>query len=104
MENHYEFLEREFMPFYLKACEMEGVKVNTYINDGMIVAHGDKCYSMATLWNNHGVPFERGVAIYLLSYILPWADEVRQRADGWVAPANWVLDNYQRFLPCFSPT
>lgn len=69
MENHYPYLEREFMPFYLRVCAMENVAVNTYINNGMIVAHGDKCYQSDELWDDHGVPFERGAAIYLLTYI-----------------------------------
>jgi hypothetical protein len=104
MANHYDYLDREWVPFYHRVCEMEGIKINDHINNGMIIAHTDKCYQCATMWNNHDVPFERGVAIYLLTYIMPWAGQVRDRADGWAAPANWVVENYQRFLPCFPPT
>ena len=66
-------------------------------HSGMIVAHGDKCYSYQQYWEKQGIPFAHGVAIYLVSYLPPYNKEVRVNApDGsWVAPMNWVADNYR---------
>lgn len=65
---------------------------------GLIAAHGDKCYGYQQYWEDAGVPFEHGVAIYLLGRIQPYANEIRKQNDGtWVDPMQWVVDNYQRF-------
>jgi len=65
---------------------------------GMIAAHGDKCYGYRDQWAKAGIPFEHGVAIYLLTYISPFSHEVRESDSGkWVAPDGWVKDNYVRF-------
>lgn len=58
------------------------------------VAHGDKCYSHKRAWKNAGVPFERGVFIYLLLSEAPYSSYVRDTAKGWVAPNQWVIDYY----------
>lgn len=100
--SHYDYLDREFMPFYHRICEAEGVQPNHAVNEGIIVAHGDKCYSSQNDWEEHGLAFEQGVAIYLLSYIYPWAGEVRDTPKGWVDVKQWVVDNKDRFLPYLS--
>jgi hypothetical protein len=72
------------------------------VNAGIIVAHSDQCYSYQAIWEDSGVAFEHGVALYLLTYMKPWCDEVRQTDNGWIKPYEWVLDNYDRlkeFLP-----
>lgn len=97
--NHYDYLSKEFVPFYVRVCEALGITPNPSINEGMIVAHGDKCYSARFDWEKVGLPFEKGVAIYLLSYIHPFAAEVRETPQGWVNPHAWVADNASRFLP-----
>ncbi len=62
-----------------------------------ISAHGDKCYNYKQRWKEHGVPFDHGVAIYLLSYHRPYSVEVRETENGWVDPVTWVINNYDRF-------
>jgi hypothetical protein len=67
------------------------------INAGIIVAHGDKCYSYQDIWDKYGIPFEHGVAVYLLTYMRPWGLESRDTEDGWKPPHEWVIENYDRF-------
>lgn len=97
--SHYDYLNKEFIPFYLRLCEALSILPHPWINNGLIVAHGDKCYSARPEWEAQGLKFEHGVAIYLLTYLNPWADEVRETANGWVPPHQWVADNAHRFLP-----
>lgn len=89
--NHYDWLDENF-PGFLKA-----VGGNFDICGGIVVAHGDKAYGYKHDWNKAGIPFEHGVAIFLLTYLRPWADEVEK--DGRrVDVGQWVMDNYGRFL------
>ena len=54
-------------------------------NGGIIGAHGDKCYGYRYRWDEVGIPFEHGAAMYLLSYMKPWSGETRKLHDGtWV--------------------
>jgi len=98
-ESHYDYLKEHFMDFYNNVCEAECVFPSHCVNEGIIVAHGDKCYSYRDKFESNGIPFAKGVAIYLLSYLNPWDNEVRETANGWVAPDEWVVDNKSRFLP-----
>lgn len=90
-DNHYDWL-REYLWDFLEA-----VDVNVDFCGGIISAHGDKCYGYKHQWAEAGIPFEHGVAIYLLTFVAPYGHEVRQRDDGWVNAADWVVDNYDRF-------
>lgn len=94
--SHYDWLNENLKEFF------DGVGINIDYHKGVIVAHGDKCYGYKHAWEQAGIPFEHGVAIYLLTYFNPFADEVRQTDDGWVDVKQWVIDNYpkfKRFLP-----
>lgn len=87
--DHYKWLDA----VAAEAVKRFGLKVNP--ND-MAVAHGDKCYSYKYKWRKHGVPFERGVFIYLLTYSHPfYAAQVRETTTGWVYPEHWVIWYYQ---------
>lgn len=90
--NHYDYLNKHLMAFF----ERIGIK---NANEGIIVAHGDKCYCHREDWEDHGIPFPQGVAIYLASYCKPFSAEVRNTANGWVDPFQWVIDNFHRFRP-----
>ena len=92
--SHYTWLEKNLQEFFARA----GVKDT---NNGIIVAHGDKCYSYQDIWEQAGVPFEHGVAIYFLTYISPFRTEVRETVDGWTDPSKWVIQNYARFAKYF---
>jgi hypothetical protein len=86
MKNHYDWLDENFNHF-LNAISVKEPKY--YM--GLISAHGDKCYSYRDQWEKHGIPFEKGVAIYLASYIYPWSKTVRNTEEGWIAPDKWVM-------------
>ena len=86
IKNHYHWLDKN-LSFFLKRI---GIKnPNDYM--GLISNHGDKCYSYRDKWEKHGIPFEKGVAIYLVSYVFPWSKTVRNCPDGWVKPDDWVI-------------
>lgn len=100
--NHYGWLDLNFEQF----LQSLGIG-STFLHDsgiggvsdyrGMIVTHGDKCYSHANEWKRAGIPFEHGVALYLLTYIRPYSRQVRQTDKGWVDPCAWVINNYREF-------
>jgi hypothetical protein len=90
--SHYKWLEIH-LPSFFWNC---GVPWQG--NEGIITAHGDKCYSYRQKWLQAGIPFEHGVAVYLLTYCLPYSKEVRDTEKGWVAPNDWVEKHYyERF-------
>lgn len=93
--HHYHYLEIALPDFFEKV----GVRGGWAANQGIIGAHGDKCSQYKQYWEENGLHFYHGVAIYLLSYCPPFADEVRETKDGWVNPRDWVFDQRERFLP-----
>lgn len=90
--NHYHWLEKHFQTF-LENLGIEG----DY--RGLIGAHGDKCYGFQHVFEEHGVEFSHGVAIYLLTHMGPFSEEVRQRPDGsFVRFPDWFVREKDRFL------
>jgi len=92
--NHYKWLEQNLQSFF--------TAIGIDCSNGIIISHGDKCYSYEHKWNDAGIPFEHGVAIFLLSYLSPYNKEVRETSNGWVKPDDWVIAKYpemRRFLP-----
>lgn len=89
--NHYEYLE-EALPRLFQGLGLE-------YSPGIIVAHGDKCYGYKEKFEAAGLTFGQGVAIYILTYLPPFSDQCRQVGDKWIDPAQWVVDNKDRFLP-----
>jgi len=90
--SHYDYLRVVLVPF----LEKLGLNTNVY-HDGLIGAHGDKAYGYRGDWEAAGIHFYRGVMVYLLTYCKPYSEEVRETGQGWVAPGDWVLKNYDRF-------
>ncbi len=97
MVNHYTYLDK----YFVKLLATTGKVQNPEDYKALILAHGDKCYDYRTSWEEAHVPFYEGVAIYLLTYISPWAAEVRETPEGWTAPKQWVIDNHHRFAQHF---
>lgn len=85
MFNHYKWLD-ENLPNFLDKLDIP----KEYAS-GLIVAHGDKCYSYKSIWKEAGIPFEKGIAIYLVSYLHPYSTTVRETEHGWVNPCDWVI-------------
>jgi hypothetical protein len=59
------------------------------------LAHGDKAAQYEERWVAAGVPYHRGLMIYLLSFLPPYTGLVRQTHQGWVDPCQWVIDRYR---------
>lgn len=92
--SHYDYLDAHLKEFLAKV----GIDMDARC-PGIIPAHGDKGYSYRDQWDKGGLHFFHGMAIYLLTYLRPYCDEVRDTKSGWVDPADWVLANKDRFLP-----
>ena len=85
------WLERNFGTF------IERLDIDRSFASGAIVCDGDKCGSFKYQWEEANIPFEKGVAMYLITKMSPYIDEVRDTKNGWVDPGTWVVDNYWRF-------
>jgi hypothetical protein len=84
--SHYDWLEENLCEF------LGGVGIeNPDCYGGFIAAHGDKAYQYRDLFESNGVHFYHGVAIYLLSYIRPFSDSVRDTRSGWVSFEEWFV-------------
>lgn len=84
--SHYNYLDANWTKF----AEQVGVKDPS---EGMIVAHGDKCYQYKDFWEANNVPFYHGTAIFLLSYCYPFTEEYGERSNV----KKWVVESYDRF-------
>jgi hypothetical protein len=91
--SHYKYLDIAF-PMFLKNI---GYGDKWEWNCGIVTAHGDKGYCYRDDWEEHDIPFHEGMAVYLLTYMNPWANEVRNTDNGFVDPREWVINNYDRF-------
>ena len=96
-KNHYEYLEKHLAAFF------ERVGINPKMAKGMAVAHGDKVDGYKKRWEDSGLHFYHGVAIYMLGHYGKFAEECRQTKRGWVDPWKWVVINKNRFLPFLDP-
>jgi len=79
------FLDKHLANFFRSA----GVEYNESILD-----KAKEGTQFKAKWRDAGVPYEHGVAIYLLTYVEPYSTEVRVTPQGWVAPEDWVVKNY----------
>lgn len=86
-ESHYDWLDANLMSFFEKI----GIKNGC---NGVISAHGDKCYQYRDTWLEHGIKFNHGVAIYLAGSYYPFSEQLRETKNGWVAPVDWVISQY----------
>lgn len=91
--SHYKWLDVHLPTFFKK------VGLDPASCSGLITANGDKCYSKEGFFIANGIHFYHGVAIYLLTSMNPFANEVRQTEQGWVDPFQWIIDNKDRFIP-----
>ena len=96
--SHYTWLDDNLVDF----CAAIDLPDAQY-SKGLISAHGDKCYSYRDDWEDAGIPFEHGVAIYLLTYVRPYSKEVRETESGWVDVSQWIIENYGRFKENLPP-
>lgn len=88
-ESHFAFLDRHFDTILTRMCKEEYVT-----RHGNFVSSGDKYRQYRDVWEDAGIPYFHGAAMYhILELIFP--DEARHTVNGWVDPWKWVIDNYQ---------
>lgn len=86
--SHYKYLDEHLEAFWLN------VRGRTLEEDwaaGIVSAHGDKGYGYRSDWEQAGIPFEHGMAIYLLTYTDTLGNTPKHES------CQWVIDNYDRF-------
>ena len=91
MGSHYDYLDKHWHNF------AKIVGGNIVWADGIVSAHGDKGYSYQSDWEEAGICFNHGMMLFLLSYVKPFSNTVRDTDKGWVNPCQWVIDNYEKF-------
>lgn len=64
-KNHYDYLDKVLPVFWVKCF---GKTLEQSGCAGIVVAHGDKGYQYREQWVQSGVPFFRGMLLYLLTY------------------------------------
>lgn len=90
-KSHYDWLNKYLKTFF------DDLGIDWVECSGIIVAHGDKCYGYKRKWESNNIPFEHGVALYLLTYVTPFDTESRETKSGWIHPADWVVTNYPKY-------
>jgi hypothetical protein len=87
--SHYHFLDDHFNTILTR------MGCTDYVNRfGNFSASGDKYSQYQTQWEDAGVPYFHGAAMYHLMELL-YSHEVRETKHGWIHPYQWVIDNYR---------
>ena len=96
--SHYDYLTENLYPFLREAgCE------DVDYAGGLIAAHGDKSYGYFFMCEAVGIPKEHCAAMHLMTYLRPFAREVRDTPDGFVNVGEWIIENYHRFRDILPP-
>lgn len=91
IRNHYEYLSLIWNDFHKLVT---GKTANESFRGGMVSAHGDKAYGYGSDWEDAGVPWCRGVLLFLLTYIDSELGEYRKDQSD-----QFVIDRYEHYLP-----
>jgi len=62
----------------------------------LLKQYGYKAYNYKTYWEDKGIPFERGLMLFLLSKIEPFSGTVGKVGDTYVREEEWVVEMYQK--------
>lgn len=87
--NHYEYCEAVLEAFWKLVF---GKTPDEMWCGGIVSCHGDKCYGYREEWEVAGIPFKRGVLLYMLTYTEKLG-ETPKHASG-----QWVIASYQTYL------
>lgn len=85
--NHYKWLEK-YLPTFWKAVFDKSLEESGCA--GIISAHGDKGYQYKSDWEDAGIPFPHGMAIYFMTYT-----EKMDRPKH--ESCEWVIENYRYY-------
>lgn len=88
--SHYDYLEIVIDGFWKRVF---GKTTSDMWCAGIIGAHGDKAYDYKRDWSDAGIPFGRGVLLFLLTYTKELGETPKHES------CKWVIDNYSRYLP-----
>lgn len=83
--NHYKYIELHGEKFSQKLGLSENIA--SYLS-----AHGDKCHSLKMEAQERGLHPGKAAMVYLLTYITPYSQQVRNTENGWVSPYDWCLE------------
>lgn len=88
--NHYDYLDCVIEDFWKLVFNKS---LNDTWNAGIITAHGDKGSGYKSDWLEAGIPYNRGMLLYLLTYTNELGDTPKYKS------CQWVIDNYLKYLP-----
>ena len=86
---NYDKLNRDF-PIFLKNIGKEN---QVQYAESIIICDSDKCTQYKEVWERHGIPFEHGVMVYLITKMKPYSDEARKT----ISASNFVIKYYEHF-------
>ncbi len=87
-ESYYEYLDAMLAPFWKFVFDKTPDQMSCA---GIVGAHGDKAYGYKEDWKDKGIPFARGVLLYLLTYTPAFKGEKSKSRE-------WVIENYPHYL------
>lgn len=85
----YDTLNRNF-PIFLKNI---GKEDQVQYAESIIICDSDKCACYREIWKTHGIPYEHGVMIYLITKMKPYSDEARNT----ISASDFVIKYYEHF-------
>jgi hypothetical protein len=56
----------------------------------LLIAHSDKAYQYEYIGDEFDLEFYQLLMVYLLSYVEPYSQTVRQTSDGWIPVEDWL--------------
>lgn len=85
--NYLEYMDKHlpklFPAFGVDFDDVAKSVVNKYSNE---------CVKYRDHWEAAGIHFYHGCALYMLTFIEPYASFCRETPSGWVSPGKWVLE------------
>lgn len=91
INSHYRYLDLFLDDLWKKEF---GMSLEEAWCNGIVSAHGDKCRQYKHLWEQNNIPFERGAALYMLTYTASM-DREKWESD------KFVIDKYPLYKEFF---
>lgn len=91
MTNYYIWLEKNLSTF------LEKNGIDPLYDKGLIRVFGTRCQEYREFWKLRGIPFVHGLAIYMISKLSPYEEEVQHSHGQGITTYQWVYLNYDRF-------
>lgn len=87
--SHYDYLDALLNPFWKLVFDKTA---DDMWCGGIVSAHGDKAYSYKDEWKEAGIPFARGVLLFLLTYTKLIGDYPKHKS------VDWVIEQYPIYV------